>query len=105
MTRILPASKGIDKHFTAVDLSSSSITSATIKALSACQSIHSLRLANTKISVADVAQLSKLESLSSLSLHSTEINSTALEVFEQNEVASPALPMVDQGDTGGDCSL
>jgi mono/diheme cytochrome c family protein len=75
--------KGIDKHFTAVDLSYSSITSTTIKALSACQSIHSLRLANTKISVADVAQLSKLQSLSSLSLHSTDINSTALEYLSK----------------------
>ena len=77
------ALKGIDKHFTSVDLSYSSISSTTIKALSACQSIHSLRLANTKISVADVAQLSKLESLSSLSLHSTDINSTALEYLSK----------------------
>ena len=71
--------EGLGKYLTSVDLSYSSISSPTIKALAACQNIHSLRLASTKISVADVAQLSKLERLKTLSLHSTEIDATALQ--------------------------
>ncbi len=65
-------------YFTAVDLSHSSITSATVKALASCKNLRSLRLADTKIKTEDLAYLKTLPALESLSLHSTEIDSSAL---------------------------
>lgn len=66
------------EYFTAVDLSNSSISTPTLKALASCKNLQSLRLANTKIKAEDIAQLKSLSSLESLSLHSTEIDSSAL---------------------------
>jgi len=74
---------GVAKYFTSVDLSHSSVSTPTIKALSSCQNLHCLRLADTKISVEDVAQLKNLKALVTLSLHSTEIDSTALKYLSE----------------------
>jgi Leucine-rich repeat (LRR) protein len=65
-------------YFTSLDLSHSSVSSATIKALSSCQNLQKLRLADTKIKADDVAQLKNLPALESLSLHSTQIDASAL---------------------------
>jgi mono/diheme cytochrome c family protein len=67
------------KYFTSVDLSHSSVSTPTIKALSSCPNLHCLRLADTMISVEDVAQLKNLKALETLSLHSTDIDATVLE--------------------------